>query len=110
MCRPEGSSQRLSDRFRAAEKTTVDSVNDWLSTDLPTAKESSIETLDGILTTLNLVEFEVDVPLRIRVQGNVNDVAVFLFAFCSDIVFELLDPGFTFFPVELSVKKGKVRQ
>lgn len=56
-----------SDRFRTAEQTTVDSVNNWLSTDLPTTEESSIEPFDGVLSTLDPVEFEVDIALRVRI-------------------------------------------
>ena len=71
-----------------------------MSADLPTPKEPAVETLDGILSTLDLVELEVDVALGVGIKGNVDDFAVFLGAFCTDVVFEFFDPGVTAFPLK----------
>jgi hypothetical protein len=49
----------------ASEETAVDRVNNWLSTDLPTTKESSVQTPDRILTALHSIKFKVDVALSI---------------------------------------------
>jgi len=87
-----------SDSFGSREQTAVDGVNDGLCTDLPTTKETPVETLDCVFAPLNLVEFEVDIALRIRVKGDVNNVTVLAFAFGTNVIFELLDPGVTFFP------------
>jgi hypothetical protein len=35
--------------------------------------------------------------LGVGIEGNVHDVAVFLFAFSTDVVFELADPRVAFF-------------
>lgn len=45
------------DGFGAGEKTAVDCINNGLSADLSAAKESSIETFDGVLASLDAVEF-----------------------------------------------------
>ena len=49
------------------KKGAVDGVNDRLSADLATTKETSVETFDGVLAALNTIEFEVDVTLSIRI-------------------------------------------
>ena len=49
------------------EKTTVNSVDDGLGADLTAAEEAAVQTLDGVFTSLDTVEFEVDVALGIRV-------------------------------------------
>lgn len=55
-------------KSRSARKEgTVNGVNDRLSADLATTKETSIETFDGVLAALNTIKFEVDVALSIRI-------------------------------------------
>lgn len=51
--------------LRAGEQAAVDSVDDGLGGNLFPAKESSVQTLDGILATLDAVEFQVDIALRV---------------------------------------------
>lgn len=53
--------------FCAGEQTAVNCVDDRLSGDLSTAKESTVEALDGILAALDSVELEVDVALRVGI-------------------------------------------
>lgn len=62
-------SERLGalDSFRAGEQAAVDSIDDGLGSNLSTAEEPSVQTLDGILATLNTVEFQIDVALRVRI-------------------------------------------
>ena len=55
------------DSFRAGEQAAVDSIDDGLGSNLSTAEEPSVQTLDGILATLNTVEFQIDVALRVRI-------------------------------------------
>jgi hypothetical protein len=88
----------LSERRAPTEEAAVDCVNNWLCADLPTAKESPVETLDCILAALHPVKLEVDVALSVGIEGNVHHMAIFIFALCADIVFELLDPRFAFLP------------
>jgi hypothetical protein len=85
----------------ASEKTAVDRVNNWLSADLPTTKETSIQSLDCILASLYPVEFEVDIALRIRIERNVDNVTILLVALGFDIVLELLHPSVTFLSADI---------
>lgn len=55
------------DSFGAGEETAVDCINNWLSADLSAAKESSVETFDGVLASLDTVKFEINVSLRVRI-------------------------------------------
>lgn len=48
--------------FGSGEKTAVDSIDDGLGGNLSSTEESSIQTLDGIFTTLDSVELQVNVP------------------------------------------------
>ena len=49
------------------EQRAVDSIDNRLSRDLSTAEETSIETFDGVLTTLDAVELEVDVACGVLI-------------------------------------------
>jgi hypothetical protein len=90
----------------ASEKTAVDRVNNWLSTDLPTTEESAVQTLDRILPTLHSIELEIDVALGIWIECNVDHMTVLLFAFGTDIILELFDPGFALLPIrKLAIRK-----
>lgn len=55
------------DGFGAREETAVDCINNRLSADLSAAKESSVETFDSVLASLDAVEFEINVSLRVRI-------------------------------------------
>jgi hypothetical protein len=87
------------DSFR--EETAINGINDGLGTDLSTTKESPVEPLDGVLASLYTIKLQVDVTLSVWIKGNVDNMTVFLLALSFDIVFKLLDPGVTFFPVTL---------
>lgn len=50
------------------EKTGVDRVNNWGSSDHPAAKVPAVEALDGVLAARDLVELEVDVALGVGVD------------------------------------------
>lgn len=49
---------------------------------------------------MDAVELEIDVALGVGIEGDVDDVAVFGFAFGADVIFEFFDPGVAFFSVE----------
>jgi hypothetical protein len=53
------------DGFGAGEETAVDCINNRLSADLSAAKESTVETFNSVLASLDAVEFEINVSLRI---------------------------------------------
>jgi hypothetical protein len=62
--------------FRSAEQTAVHRVNNRLCRDSPTTKEATVQALDSILPARDPFELEIDVTLRIRIQGNVDDMTV----------------------------------
>lgn len=49
------------------EKAAVDGINDGLGSDLLSAEEPAVETLDGVLAALDAVELQVDVSLGIGI-------------------------------------------
>ena len=57
----------VSDRFGAREQTAVDGIHNRCGADHPSAEVAAIEALDGVLATLDLVELEVDVALRVGI-------------------------------------------
>ena len=92
---------RQSECFGTGEETAVDGVNNWLSTDLPTTKEPSIETLECVLSALNLLEFDVDIAFGIRIERDMDDMTVFVLALGANVIFELLYPAVTLFSADL---------
>lgn len=57
----------LSYGFGSGEKTTVNGVDDGLGADLTATEETAVQTLDGVFTSLDTIEFEVDVALGIGI-------------------------------------------
>ncbi len=55
------------DSFRAREQTAVDGVHNRSGGDHLAAEVATVETLDGVLAALDLVELEVDVSGRVRI-------------------------------------------
>ena len=90
---------RSSHSFGPREQTGVDGVNDRLCANLPTAEIPPVEALDGILAARYPLEFQVDVALGVRVERDVDDVAVFLFALGAYVVFEFFNPTVAFFSI-----------
>ena len=80
------------DRLGSGEETAVDCINDWLSANLPTTEETSIETFNGVLSTLYTIKLEVNVTLSVWIERNVYNMTIFVFAFGFDIIFEFFDP------------------
>jgi hypothetical protein len=58
---------RALDCFCAGEQTAVYGIDDRLSGDLSAAKESTVETLDGVLAALDSIELEIDIALRVGI-------------------------------------------
>ena len=52
----------------AREQTAVDCIHNRCGADHASTKVSAVESLDGVLAPLNLVELEVDVALRVGVE------------------------------------------
>jgi hypothetical protein len=61
------SRELASNRFGAREQTAVDRIHNRRSADHPPTEIASVQTLDGVLATLDLVELEVDVALGIGI-------------------------------------------
>lgn len=91
------------DRLGAREQTAVDRVHNRSSSNHPAVKVAAVQTLDGVLSTLHLVELEVDVAGRVGVERDVDHVAVLLFGLLANLLFELLGPILTLLPTRRSV-------
>lgn len=57
----------LLDGFGAGEETAVHRINNWLSADLSATKKPSVETFDSVLASLDAVELEINISLRVRI-------------------------------------------
>jgi hypothetical protein len=79
----------------AGEQTGVDGLQDRRGIDHATAKVTTVQSLDGIFTPLDLIELDINVTLRVRVDSDVEDVAVFVFGFLADLILQFLDPVFS---------------
>jgi hypothetical protein len=55
------------DRLGAREQTAVDRIHNRRSADHPSAKVPAVQTLDSVLTALDLVELEVNVALGVGI-------------------------------------------
>lgn len=86
------------DGLSARKHSAVHSINNRRRTNHPTAKVSSVETLDRVLSALHAVELEVNVALAVWVEGDVHDVAVLLLCLGADVVLELFLPVLSSFP------------
>lgn len=54
-----------SKRRGTREQRAVNGIHDWLCADLAPTEETAVEPFNGILPTLNAIEFEIDVALGI---------------------------------------------
>jgi hypothetical protein len=82
----------------SAEQAAIHSINYRLCRDLPAAKESSVQTLDGVFSTDNTLKLDVNVAGSIGIYSNVNNLAILFLTLSLDIIFEILDPAVTIFP------------
>lgn len=76
----------------------VDRVDDSLRTDRLAAKEPAVEASDGVLSTFHSVKFDINVSVGVRVNSEMDNVAIFILTFATYVVFEFFDPGFANFP------------
>lgn len=75
------------------EVHVVDSVDEVLCGDALAAEEATIQSLDGVLSTLDAVEFDVDLSIgRTGRNTNVHYLAVAVSALFFDVFFEFLVP------------------
>ena len=51
----------------AGEQAAVYSIDNGLGTDLAAAEESAVQTLDGILASLDCGEFQIDIALCVGI-------------------------------------------
>jgi len=56
-----------SNRLGSREEATVYGIDDGLGANLSSAKEPAVKTFDGILTSLDTVEFQVDIALGVGI-------------------------------------------
>ena len=91
------------DSLGAGEETAIDGINNRLGCNTLATEKAAVKALDRIFAALNTVELQVNVALRVRIYRDVNNMAIFLFAFLANVVFQLLDPSFAFLSVNMSV-------
>ena len=82
----------------AREQTAVDCVHNRRGADHASAEVAAVQTLDGILASLHLVEFQINIPLGIRVERNMDNMTIFVFGFLSNVILQFLYPALTLFP------------
>lgn len=93
-----------SDRSGAREQTAVDGIYNRRRVDHPSAKISAVETLNGVLAALDLVELEINVALGVGIHRDVDDVTVLGLGLLPDVVLEFLYPVLTLLPEVVLVK------
>ena len=82
----------------AREQTAVDCVHNRRGTDHAATEISAVKALDGVFSSLHLVELQVDISLRIRIEGNMDNMSILVFGFLSNVILQFLDPALTLFP------------
>lgn len=87
------------DSLCTREQTAVDSVHNRRGANHASTKVTTIQTLDSILTALDLVKLQIYVALRIRVEGDMDNMTIFFSGFLSNVILQFLNPAFTFLPV-----------
>lgn len=81
-----------------SEETGVDGIYHGRSSDHPAAEVATVKALDGVLASLHLVKLEINVSLGVGLDGDVDDVAVFVFRLLTNILLQFLDPVVSLFP------------
>lgn len=69
-----------------SEETGVDGIYHWRSSDHPAAKVATVKALDCVLASLHLVKLEIDIAFRVGLDGDVDDVAVFVLRLLTNIL------------------------
>lgn len=90
----------ISNSLGTREQTAVDCVHNRRGANHASTEITTVEALDCVFASLDLVEFEVYVALRVRFEGNMDHMAIFLFGFLSNVILQFFNPGFTFFPIK----------
>lgn len=99
VCHKTHSGEWPLDGLGSGEETAVDSVHNRLRGNLLATKETTVEALDGVLSTLYTVELQIYVALGVRIYRYVNNMAIFFFAFLANVILQFLDPGITLLSV-----------
>ena len=68
-------------------------VDDVRSTNGSVVEVSTIQTLEGFLTTGDRVEFHKDLAIGVGVHSDVNDLAILAIALSLDFVLKIFSPG-----------------
>lgn len=69
-----------------SEETGVDGIYHRRSSDHPAAEVTTIEALDCVLASLHLVKLEINISLGVGFDGDVDDVAVFVFRLLTNVL------------------------
>lgn len=69
-----------------SEETGVDGIYHRRGSDHPAAEVATVEALDCVLASLHLVKLEIDISLGVGLDGDVDDVAVFVFRLLTNVL------------------------
>lgn len=69
-----------------SEETGVDGIYHRRCSDHPAAEVATVEAFDCVFTSLHLVKLEIDISFGVGLDGDVDDMAVFVFRLPTDIL------------------------
>ena len=75
-----------------AVQRLIDFIDDIGCSDGAIVEGAAVETLDGLFTSGDILEFHVDVAVGIGVHSNVNNLAVLGVALIFDLILKNFDP------------------
>jgi hypothetical protein len=86
-----------------SEETGIDGIYHRRSSDHPAAEVATVEAFDRVLASLHLVKLEINISFGVGLDGDVDDMAVFVLRLLANILLEFLDPVVSLFPaIELA--------
>lgn len=77
----------------SSKEGIVDLVDDIRGADRAVVEVPAVETLKGLLAARDGIEFDIDISIRVGINRDVDDLAVFLGALILDFFLELFSPA-----------------
>jgi hypothetical protein len=81
-----------------SEETGINGIYHRRSSDHSAAEVATVEALYRVLASLHLVKLEINVSFGVGLDGDVDDVAIFVLRFLANILLEFLDPVVSLLP------------
>lgn len=69
-----------------SEETGVDGIYHRCSSDHSAAEVATVEALDCVFASLHLVKLEINISFGVGLDGDVDDVAIFVLRLLADIL------------------------